>query len=163
MITSLMLNPTLGYSQAVRAGNLLLVSGQVAVNEQGETVGIGDPKAQAERVFENLRAMLTAAGADLPSVAMMRTYATSLGFLPQIREARLRVFGPTGHFPASTFVVVSSLAKPEYLVEIEAVAVVGDAIAPRAAARTKTPSTKAAARSARRRPSSPRRRTARRR
>ncbi len=161
MIESLMLNPTLGYSQAVRAGNLLFVSGQVAVDERGETVGIGDPKTQAERVFENLRATLAAAGADLASVAMMRTYATSLGFLRQIREDRRQAFGPTGHFPASTFVVITSLAKPEYLVEIEAVAVIGGTAAPQRAARKKMPATRAAARTSRRRPSIPRRRTAR--
>jgi hypothetical protein len=56
----------------------------------------------------------------------MTTFATSLGFLLPIREVRQQVFGPIGHFPASTFVVISSLAKPEYLVEIEAVALIDE-------------------------------------
>jgi hypothetical protein len=81
----------------------------------------------------------------------------------KLREVRLEVFGPVGHFPASTFVVITSLAKPEYLVEIEAVAIVGDAVSPGPAARKEKPAAKAAARIARRRPSSPRRRTIRRR
>jgi enamine deaminase RidA (YjgF/YER057c/UK114 family) len=157
MLTTFMLNKALGYSQAVRAGNLLFVSGQVAIDEQGRTVGIGDAHAQVRRALANLRTVLEAGGADLGSVAMLTTYATSLGMLTALREVRREVFGPIGHFPASTFVVITSLAKPEYLVEIEAVAVVKDAApatkrAPRAAARTARP-----------RPSTRRRRTTRRR
>jgi enamine deaminase RidA (YjgF/YER057c/UK114 family) len=166
MVSSIMPNKTLGYSQAVRAGNLLFVSGQVAVDEQGRTVGIGDARAQARAALANLKKVLEAGGTDLRSVAMLTTYATSLGMLMTLREVRLEVFGPAGHFPASTFVVITSLAKPEYLVEIEAVAIVGDAVPPRPAVRKEKPAkpaAKAAARTARRRPSSPRRRTTRRR
>ena len=117
-------NRTLGYSQAVRVGDLLFVSGQVSVNEKGETVGLGDIKAQAEQVFKNLRTVVEAGGSELGLVAKMTVLATSLDYLLAIREARLRVFGPIGRYPASTFMVVAGLAKPEYLVEIEAVAMI---------------------------------------
>jgi 2-iminobutanoate/2-iminopropanoate deaminase len=167
MVTSIMVNKTLGYSQAVRAGNLLFVSGQVAVDERGQTIGIGDARAQARQVLANLRNALEAGGSDLRSVARLTTYATSLGMLTALREVRHEVFGPLGHFPASTFVAITSLAKPEYLVEIEAVAVIQDSATPERTTRVKKSAAKVAAkgaaRTARQRPSSRRRRTTRRR
>lgn len=161
MVTSMMVDKTLGYSQAVRAGNLVFVSGQVAVDDRGRVVGTGDARAQARQALSNLRTVLEAAGTDLRSVVMLRTYATSLGMIASLREVRHEVFDPIGHFPANTFVAITSLAKPEYLVEIEAVAVIPGSV-PARATRTKTPA-RAAARTGRRRPSSPRRRTTRRR
>jgi enamine deaminase RidA (YjgF/YER057c/UK114 family) len=167
MVTSMMVNKTLGYSQAVRAGNLLFVSGQVAVDDSGQTIGIGDVRAQARQAMANLRGVLDSAGTSLRSVAMLTTYATSLGMLMAIREVRHEVFGPIGYYPASTFVVITSLAKPEYLVEIEAVAVIaatGRGDSGRAGrARPADRKARVAARTARRQPSSPRRRTTRRR
>jgi 2-iminobutanoate/2-iminopropanoate deaminase len=113
---------TTGYSHAVKAGDLVFVAGQVAQDTQGHLVGRGDIEAQAVQVFENLKAVLASAGATLDDVVKTTTYATSLVHRPKIVEVRARYF--TTYFPANTFVVVTSLANTDYLLEIEAVAVV---------------------------------------
>ncbi len=115
-------HPTRGYSHAVRMGDLIFVSGQVAQNQDGEIVGKGDPKAQAEQVYRNLEAVLTACGSGVDRIGKMNILITSLDHLPAIRDVRDRVFAPIGHVPASTLAVISSLAHPDYLVEIEVVA-----------------------------------------
>jgi enamine deaminase RidA (YjgF/YER057c/UK114 family) len=115
-------HPTRGYSHAVRMGDLLFVSGQVAQNQQGEIVGQGNPKAQAEQVFRNLEAVLAACGSGLDRVGKMNILTTSLDYLPAIREVRDRFYGSIGHVPASTLAVISSLAHPDYLIEIEVIA-----------------------------------------
>jgi enamine deaminase RidA (YjgF/YER057c/UK114 family) len=113
---------TTGYSHAARIGGLLFVSGQVARDRSGEIVGKGDPKRQAEQVYENLKAVLEAEGSGLDLIGKMTVYATDLAFRPALTEVRKSVFESIGRFPASTFVVVSSLADPDFLVEIEVVA-----------------------------------------
>jgi 3-hydroxyisobutyrate dehydrogenase len=115
-------HPTKGYSHAVRMGDLIFVSGQVAQNVQGEIVGPGNPKAQMEQILVNLEAVLTAAGSGLNRIGKLNILTTSLDYLPAIREVRDRVFGPLNHVPASTLAVISSLAHPDYLIEIEAIA-----------------------------------------
>lgn len=115
-------HPTTGYSHAVRMGDLLFVSGQVAQNRQGEIVGKGDARAQTEQIYRNLQAVLEAAGTGLDRVGKITVLTTSLDHLAAIREVRDRVFGPIGRVPASTLAVISSLAHPDYLVEIEAIA-----------------------------------------
>ncbi len=125
MLSVFQTNETLGYSQAVRVGDMLYVSGQVAVNERGEAVGGRDDiRAHAEQVFKNLRAVIETGGSRLDLVAKMTVYTTSLEYTPAIREARRQMFGPSRHWPASTLVVISGLARPEYLVEIEAICAV---------------------------------------
>jgi enamine deaminase RidA (YjgF/YER057c/UK114 family) len=113
-----------GYSQAVRLGDLLFLAGQVAWDEKGHVVGGSDARLQTEQAFSNLRAVLEAAGSSLDRVAKLTIFATSRDHLAAIREIRHKVFDPVGHYPASTFIVVSGLATPELLVEIEAVATV---------------------------------------
>jgi len=108
------------YSHAVKVGNTIYVSGQVALDRDGRLVGKGDIEAQAVQVFENLRAVLAAAGASLDDVVKLTTYATHFSYRPKITEVRSRYFQQV---PASTFVVVTSLADPDLLVEIEAIAV----------------------------------------
>jgi enamine deaminase RidA (YjgF/YER057c/UK114 family) len=121
------MNTALGYSQAVPAGGVLYVSGQVATNERGETVGgPGDIRAHVEQVFKNLRAVLEEGGSGFDRVTKLTVFATSLDYVTAIRQVRHEVFGPLGYYPASTFVVISSLARPDYLVEIEAIALTGD-------------------------------------
>jgi 2-iminobutanoate/2-iminopropanoate deaminase len=111
-----------GYSQAVRLGDLVFVAGQVAWDERGQVVGGNDARRQTEKAFSNLRAALEAAGSSLDRVAKLTIFATSRDYLVVIREVRHQVFDPVGHYPASTFIVVSGLATAELLVEIEAVA-----------------------------------------
>jgi reactive intermediate/imine deaminase len=111
---------TTGYSHAAKSGGLLFVAGQVAQDQEGNLVGRGDIEAQAVQVFENLRAVLASAGASLDDVVKLTTYATSVAYRAKIAEVRARYFNT--YFPPNTFVVVASLATPEYLLEIEAVA-----------------------------------------
>lgn len=117
-------HPTMGYSHAVRLGDLLFVSGQVSKNEHDETVFAGDAERQAEVVYENLKRVLEESGSGLDMIGKTTVFTTSLEHRPAINRVRERVFGPIGRYPASTFVVVSSLAVPEWLVEIEVIAAV---------------------------------------
>jgi reactive intermediate/imine deaminase len=114
------MHKTTGYSHAAKAAGLVFVAGQVAQDAEGVLVGRGDIEAQAVQVFENLKAVLASAGATFDDVVKMTTYTTSLAYRPKIAEIRARYFKT--YFPPNTFVVVSSLATPEYLLEIEAVA-----------------------------------------
>lgn len=112
------------YSHAVRMGDLIFVAGEVARDVHGNLVGRGDVRAQTEQVFKNLKAVLEAAGSGLDKVGKVLVLTTKLEYRPIIHEVRSRVFKEAGHLPASTLAVVSSLADPEWLVEIEAVATV---------------------------------------
>ena len=117
-------HPTVGYSHVARLGDLLFVSGQVPKNEHDETVYVGDAERQTEVVYENLKRVLEESGSGLDMIGKTTVFTTSLEHRPAINRVRERVFGPIGRYPASTFVVVSSLAVPEWLVEIEVIAVV---------------------------------------
>jgi reactive intermediate/imine deaminase len=117
-------HPTTGYSHAVRMGDLVFVSGQVATSPAGELVGKGDIRAQTEQVFANLQAVLEAAGSGLDRVGKLTVLVVRLEDRSVIGEIRNRLFAPFGYLPASTLAVVASLANPDWLVEIEAVAAV---------------------------------------
>lgn len=112
-----------GYSHAVRAGGLLFVSGQVALDEQGAVVGAGDMGEQARQAFRNLGAVLAAAGASFADVVKLTYFVRDVSAVAAIRAARDE-FVDTGNPPASTLVEVSRLFLPDLLVEIEAVATV---------------------------------------
>jgi 2-iminobutanoate/2-iminopropanoate deaminase len=112
----------LAYSQATRMGELIFVAGQVPCDRSGAIVGKDDIRAQTEQVFANLRAVLEAAGCGLADVGKVTVFTTKLEYRPVIHEIRSRVFGDVGHLPASTLAVVTSLANPDWLVEIEAIA-----------------------------------------
>ena len=110
------------YSQAVRMGELVFTAGHVSLDRSGNLVGAGDIRAQTEQVFSNLSAVLEAAGSGLDKVGKVTVFIVDLEHRPIVHEVRSRIFAEIGHFPASTLAVVSSLAKPEWLVEIEAIA-----------------------------------------
>lgn len=112
------------YVHAVRGGNLLFISGQVAWGPDGEVVGVGDAVAQAEQAYANLGAILDAAGASFADVVMLRTYLVNVRDREGAGAVRRRFFGAT--LPASTLVEVSALAHPDLLIEVEAVALVSD-------------------------------------
>jgi enamine deaminase RidA (YjgF/YER057c/UK114 family) len=116
--------PVANYKMATRmeGGRLLYVSGQVAWDANGNIVGKGDVGAQARQTFRNLRQVLQAAGGDLGSLMKMTTYITRAEDRPAVAEARSEFFD--GEVPASTLIVVKSLFHPDFLVEIEGVAVV---------------------------------------
>ncbi len=110
-------------SQGFRVGDLLLVSGQAAIDEHGELVGVGDFDAQAEQVFRNLRRVLEAGGSSLERVVKVTIFLTDMSNFPRIVELRGKWFTPP--YPADTIVEVTSLALPELELEIEAIAVAG--------------------------------------
>ena len=115
-----------GYSQVVTGrGRLVVVSGQVAQNVNGELVGPGDPAAQARQVFENLRRCLAEAGAGFDDVVKLTLFVLDVADLPAVREARDAVID-TARPPASSAVQVSALFAPGYLLEVEAWALVDD-------------------------------------
>lgn len=111
------------YSHVVKAGNTIYVAGQVAQDEQGRLVGAGDFVAQANQVFENLGRALAAAGAGFGDLVKTTVYVTDPRYREQLRDVR-DTYLDRSALPASTLVVVAGLALPEYLLEIEAVAVV---------------------------------------
>ena len=111
------------YSQVVKAGNTIYIAGQVAQDEHGQLVGPGDIVAQANQVFENLAKALAAAGASFGDLVKTTIYVIDPRYREALREVRSKYLGSAPP-PASTLVVVAGLAQPEYLLEIEAVAVV---------------------------------------
>jgi len=100
----------------------IYIAGQVALDKDGNLVGAGDMKAQAEQVFRNLEAALAAAGAKFTDVVKMNTYVTDMDKAAAVREVRSRYFGEAT--PASTLVQVVRLARPELMLEIEVIAAV---------------------------------------
>ena len=115
-----------GYSQVVTGrGRLIVVSGQVAQNADGELVGPGDPAAQARQVFENLGRCLAEVGAGFDDVVKLTLFVLDVADLPAVREARDAVID-TARPPASSVVQVSALVAPGYLLEVEAWALVDD-------------------------------------
>jgi enamine deaminase RidA (YjgF/YER057c/UK114 family) len=118
--------PGRGYTHVVTGtGQLVAVSGQVAIDGNGELVGPGDPSAQARQVFENMRRCLAAAGLSFGEVIKLTYYLTDMAHLPTVRIVRDE-FIDTAHPPASTAVQVVALARPEFLLEVEAFALARD-------------------------------------
>ena len=109
-------------SQAMRVGDLVFVSGQAAIDQDGGLVGVGDFDAQAELVFQNLARVLEAAGSSLADVVKVTIYLTDMANFPKIVDLRGKWF--TEPYPADTIVEVASLALPELEIEIEAIGVV---------------------------------------
>jgi 2-iminobutanoate/2-iminopropanoate deaminase len=114
------------YSQAVRVDTAdavwIHVSGQIAIDLEGNLVGPGDVRAQTRQVFENLRAILAANGATFADVVKIGTYLTTLDDLAGMREVRGEYL--IAEPPASTAVQVVALVVPDALIEIDLVAVV---------------------------------------
>jgi len=108
--------------QAVRAGNTVYVRGQVGTDFEGKLVGLGCPRAQAEQAMKNVKQLLEEAGSDLSHIVKTTTYITD----PRFREAVYQEVGKwlKGVFPISTGLVVAGLAQPEWLMEIDVIAVI---------------------------------------
>ncbi|MDJ1132703.1 RidA family protein [Streptomyces iconiensis] len=116
------LAPGNGYSHVVQGeGKFAAISGQIALDADGEVVGVGDPDAQARQVFANLARCLEAAGATFADVVKLTFFVTDLAVMPALRTAR-DAHIDTGHPPAGTAVQVVSLVRPELLMEVEAFA-----------------------------------------
>jgi reactive intermediate/imine deaminase len=117
--------PISHFTDAVRAGDLLFLSGIVAVDREGRLVGGDDVVAQTRQVFDNLCAVLAAGGCRFEDVVKVTIFLTDIDERPLINPLRQEVFGSAR--PASTLVEVSRLVLPEAKVEIECVAVVPNA------------------------------------
>jgi 2-iminobutanoate/2-iminopropanoate deaminase len=111
-----------GYTHVVVSADrrTAYIAGQVAFDSTGKVVGVGDFQAQAEQVFANLRRALESVGASFQDVMKTTTLITDLKNLPALRETRARYFA-TASPPANTLIPVAALARPELLLEIEAV------------------------------------------
>jgi enamine deaminase RidA (YjgF/YER057c/UK114 family) len=122
--------PLSTYSQMVEVngGKTVYIAGQVAVDQAGELVGPNDFRAQVEQVFKNIKAAVESAGGDMNSLVKTNYYCaesvdpTQISALREVRDRYINTAAP----PTSTFVVVKRLARLEYLIEVEAVAVIKD-------------------------------------
>ena len=112
------------WSNAIRAGDMLFISGQVARPFEGGTGIVGkDEYEQTKQIFSRIDRIIKAAGGTMDNLIKMTIYVVDIKNNIEVWRARREFF--TGDFPASTLVEVRSLAKPEVLVEIEAVAYLG--------------------------------------
>jgi enamine deaminase RidA (YjgF/YER057c/UK114 family) len=112
-----------GYSQVVKVGNTVYIAGQISAGSDGNVVGKGDPESQARQVWRNIEAAVKAAGGTLQNVVKTTTYVTNLQYATAVRKVREELF-QSSNPPTSTLLVVAGLASPDYMIEIEAIAVV---------------------------------------
>ncbi|MBA3747865.1 MAG: RidA family protein [Solirubrobacterales bacterium] len=116
--------PVYGYSRAVRCGDLVYVAGTTAAGEDGVVLSVGDPGGQVHAIVDIIERALTGAGARIDQVVQTRIYVTDISRADEVGRAHAERFG--GAPPASAMVQVAALMDPQMLVEIEAVAYVGD-------------------------------------
>ena len=117
---SALANPP-GYSHVVQDGKTVYVAGQVARNSEGQTVGVGDFSAQAEQVFNNVRAALKSVGSDMNSIMKLNVFMTHREDIPAYRVVRAK-FVPDDALPVSTLILCSGLADPDFRIEVEVIA-----------------------------------------
>jgi reactive intermediate/imine deaminase len=125
IVSDKLAEPNGHFAQATIAeatGRLLFISGMTARNKEGGITGVGDISAQTHQVCQNLQAAVEAAGGTLDDIIRVDVYVTDIRHFDAIHEVRRQYF--TGVAPASTMVEVSKFVKPEYLIEINAIAVV---------------------------------------
>ncbi|WP_231905557.1 RidA family protein [Streptomyces davaonensis] len=113
-----------GISLGVRVGNLVFTSGQAPIDAQGATVGAGDFETQARQALANLSTVLTNAGSSLADVVKATVFVTDIAQQDIYAQLREEHFPDKPHL-AESFVEVSSLANPEWMIEIEAIGLVG--------------------------------------
>ena len=113
-----------GYTHVVEVtgGRTVYISGQVPLDQAGNVVGPADFAAQTTQVFENLKLALASVGATFDHVVKNNMYVTDMSNIQILREVRLKYYGTNA--PASTLVEISKLARPEFMIEIELIAVI---------------------------------------
>lgn len=110
-----------GYSHVAIAGDTVYIAGQIARTRDGKLVGVGDAAAQARQVYTNLQAILKELGGSLENIVKMTTYLTDRASLGAYRNARDHFFSDP--FPPNTLLFINGLGDPDYLIEVEAIAV----------------------------------------
>jgi enamine deaminase RidA (YjgF/YER057c/UK114 family) len=115
------------YSHVARMapGEIAFIAGQVAIDAKGNPVGVGDLAARVPQVFENIGKILADLGTDFEQVVQFTTYLTKADTIPTWFTARAALFPklfPGGKYPPNTLLVIDRLVKPEFLIEIEAIA-----------------------------------------
>ena len=113
-----------GYSHLAKAGNQVFIAGQLAIDKNGNMVGVGDIEAQTKQALANLDEAVMAAGGTRDDIAAIRVYMTNRDDLPGMRKARADFWKTP---PASTLIFITGLVRPEALIEIEATAIIEDA------------------------------------
>ena len=111
-----------GYSRAVRVDKTIEITGTVAINEQGETVGMDDPYRQTQYILHKIENILKQLGSNLGDVVRTRMFVTDISRWKEIGRAHGEVFRDIK--PCTTMVEVSALIDPKFLIEIEATAIV---------------------------------------
>ncbi len=113
------------YNHVVKVGNTVYIAGQVSRDLDGNTAFVGDVEGQVRQVWANLEKAVRAAGGSLQDIVKTTTYVVGAENLAKVRSARLGLLHPEGR-PTSTTLVISGLADPDLLVEVEAIAVIGE-------------------------------------
>lgn len=115
-----MTQPT-AYSHLVKHGDMMFIAGQVALDGDGKVVGAGDMTAQYRQILENLKIVLASEGADFSNIVKINIFTIDIDAFRRAGDLRSQYFG--NHAPASTLVQIERLARPVFLLEIEAIAV----------------------------------------
>ena len=112
-----------GFTAVVKAGNAVYIAGMVSQDANGNVVGAGDAEAQTRQIWRNIGVAVAAAGGSLADIVKTTTYVTGIEHAAAVRKVRGELF--PANPPTSTLLVVSELANPAYVVEIESIAVIG--------------------------------------
>ena len=112
------------YTQVVKVDNTVYIAGQVSTTTDGTVVGVGDAEAQVRQVWHNVESAVTSVGGTLQNIVKTTTYVTKIDYAPAVRKVREELFRGSNP-PTSTLLVVSELANPDFMIEIESIAVVG--------------------------------------
>lgn len=112
------------YTQVIKSGNMVFISGQIATDAAGKVVGENDVKMQARQVYKNLEAALKSVGGSLTDVVKTTTYLTKHENFAVWSPIRAEIW--PANPPTSTLLIVSALAAPAFLIEVEAIAIIGD-------------------------------------
>lgn len=115
------------YSHVARMtpGEIAFIAGQVAIDPKGTPVGVGDVAAQVRQVFVNLGNILKDLGTDFEGIVQFTTFLTKAESIPAFMETRAAIFPklfPAGKYPPNTLLIIDRLVKPEFMVEVEAIA-----------------------------------------
>ena len=110
-----------GYHHVVKDGNTIYVAGQVSRDKDGNTVGVGDGAAQAEQIFSNIKVALESVGSDMSHINKLNVFLIHREDMPAYRAARGKYI-PDDALPASTLIICSGLADPDFRMEVEVIA-----------------------------------------